>query len=237
MKTAIKRDCPWPPSPGAWRTLDRPCLSAVEQYGANDHWRFTFEKDPFETRRAVVAALDDPRCRVPAGEVRPDLYEACAAEAMVRLAALQITCVYYLHWNPDETYARGRQSLARTAAEAITQDEYYLEAAKEDITDAYVLWRFHACRSVAGAVDWVDAIPPPLFPLGEAERRHRRGNPLPETQYDDLREAARRLGYRYSRKELAALDHALEDGYVRLDDPNATPLRELPGGGPESGTY
>ena len=236
VETAIRRNCPWPPTPSAWETLDRRCLSAMERRGANDQWRFTFAVDPFETRRAVVAALDDPRCHIPAGEIRADLQEACAADAMVRLAALQMRCVYYLHWNPDDTYARGRQRLVQIAADALTQDEYYAEAAKQDMRAANSLWRFHVCRSVAGAVDWVDAIPPPLFPLGEAERRHRRGNPLPETQYDDLREAARRLGYPYSPKELEALDFALENGYVRLDDPNATPLRESQPG-PESGTY
>ena len=110
---AIKRACPWPPTPSTWRELDDSCLGVMAQHEANDQWRFAFEKDPFETRRAVVAALDDAVCHVPADETNPALREACAAEAMVRLAALQDSCVYGLHWDAEEVFARGRAELAR----------------------------------------------------------------------------------------------------------------------------
>ena len=219
VESEIRGNCPWPPTPGTWRTLDERCQSAVAEYGANEHWRFVFAKDPLETRRAVVDALDDPQCHVAEDELRPDLYEACAAEAMVRLGELQESCVYFLHWDPEDVYEQARKGISRIAAEAASQDQYYDRVEVQQISDAYVLWKFHSCRSAENALEWVDALPSPADPLGPGERDSARRGGLPYTQRLDLREAARRLGYPYSAEELENLAYMKELGHIRIDDP------------------
>ena len=226
---AIKRACPWPPTPSTWRELDDSCLGVMAQHESNDQWRFAFEKDPFETRRAVVAALDDAACHVPADETNSALREACAAEAMVRLAALQDSCVYRLHWDAEEVFARGRTELAPDS-NGVSQEEYFGMVEKQRRRDAYSLWQFHMCRSVADAADWVDKIPPPADPLLASERSGRRNGGLPKTQAIDLREAARRLGHPFTQEELGRLAQYREMGFIRLDgdDPAADFLAQLP---------
>ena len=95
---AVKRHCPWPPDVDTWEVIDAPCLSAMNAMNLHDEWRRILA-DPGGTRRAVVVALDDHQCRVPRGETRPDLYEACAGEAMVLLAELQRKCLETAHVN------------------------------------------------------------------------------------------------------------------------------------------
>ena len=226
---AVKRTCPWPPTPSTWRQLDAACLTVMARHDANDQWRLAFGKDPFQTRLAVVAALDDAACHVPANETKPTLQEACAAEAMVRLAALQDSCVYHLHWDPEDMYSAGRTELARDASD-VSQEDYFDMVERQHQRDAYSLWQFHMCRSVADAAVWVDKIPPPADPLKESERSLRRNGGLPKTQAIDLREAARRLGYPFTQEELTRLAQYRRIGFVRLDggDPAADLLAQLP---------
>ena len=95
----IERDCPWPPTLASWTEVSGECdaaMMAVPGIFKGWRWRLSLH-DPEETRRTVVAALDDPQCRVgPPGEERPDLYEACAAEALIRFAEMQHSCVTVL---------------------------------------------------------------------------------------------------------------------------------------------
>ena len=48
--------------------------------------------DPAAMRRIVADALRNPECRVAEGQVRLDLREVCAADAIARLAILQQQC-------------------------------------------------------------------------------------------------------------------------------------------------
>ena len=106
-----RRNCPWPPHPSSWHTLDERCETALNRFLLTDDWRRVLD-NPLETRRAVVAALDRPECRPHLGdpqktawgewprwrgEPRPDLLEECASDAIVRLADLQHKCVEWLH--------------------------------------------------------------------------------------------------------------------------------------------
>ena len=106
----VKRDCPWPPTLDSWTEVSGECDAALmESPRFFTGWRRRLSlHDPEETRRAVVAALDDPQCRVPPGEERPDLYEACAAEALIRFAEMQHTCVNVLgrDWDLAERSSR-----------------------------------------------------------------------------------------------------------------------------------
>ena len=112
----VKADCPWPPDPDTWRGLGEDCEAALGRSSVSfnyDGWMDALE-DPAGTRRTVVATLDRPECRVPRGESRPDLYEACAAEALVRLAKLQSTCVGLLRGDLNERVDRDREVAMRT---------------------------------------------------------------------------------------------------------------------------
>ena len=194
----VKSVCPWPPLPSSWQVLDGPCLSAMNRLrldrnldGAARGWRAVLA-DPLGARRAVAEALDRPECRVPPaqdwpGETRPDLREACAAEAMLRLASLQDKCVERLHTDWETVYA---DSLARYDRISESQDEYHRRV--EDMHDArpYAYWETYMCRTAPPeAFEWIETLPaPPGDPTA-----HRYNRP-PITQALDLYDAARRLG-------------------------------------------
>ena len=99
----VKRICPWPPLGDSWLVLDPECVTAMNHLAAS-WWpavpavpRPMVEAsealaNPVANHAAVAAALKDHRCLVQVGETRPELSETCAAEAMVRLAALHQLC-------------------------------------------------------------------------------------------------------------------------------------------------
>ena len=159
---AVKRHCTWPPEPSAWSVLDGPCLSAMNALHLDAKWRWVMD-DPTGTRRTVVAALDDSQCHVPTGESRPDLYEACAAEAMVRLARLQGLCFERAHTDWGVVIPRARARSLRHAIEiGGGRHEEYLRAVEEiNTSDAYVLWAAYTCRTAMDALDWLEALPRP----------------------------------------------------------------------------
>ena len=97
----LRRGCPWPVHPDTWRDLDERCLGAMDRVRGDSALELRrLVGDAAATRRAVVAALDDPECRLPPlgprdagvpwnrwprwrGETRPDLarishHVACA---------------------------------------------------------------------------------------------------------------------------------------------------------------
>lgn len=165
----VKRHCTWPPEPSAWSVLGGPCLSAMNALRLDAEWRLVMD-DPLGTRRAVVAALDDPQCHVPPGETRPDLYEACAAGAMVRLARLHRLCIEKAHLDLEEGIPRARARFLQSATRRSggSQEEYLL--AVEDINKrhAYVLWAAYTCRSAMDALAWLEALPRPPGDLANA---------------------------------------------------------------------
>ena len=145
---------------------------------------------PVETRRAVAAALDRPECQVPVGERRPDLYEACAAEAMVRLALLQRKCVRVLRIDWDEVYSPAHATAPANIA--VDQQQYYAMEASNREGAANNLWRVYTCRTVPPeAFEWIEALPEPRGDPTSPDLRLRR---IPHTQQEDLYAAARRLG-------------------------------------------
>ena len=164
---AVKRHCPWPPTASAaWAVLDAPCLSALSAIGLHDEWQHVLA-DPGGTRRAVVAALDDLACRVPLGGRRPDLYEACAAEAMVRLADLQRKCLEKAHMDWQAVYDEG---MARDHRASDTQGEYHRATVKHNRSLALHLWEAYMCRADMDALAWIDALPEPPGNLADAGR-------------------------------------------------------------------
>ena len=162
----VKRHCPWPPEPSTWEVLDGPCLTAMNATRPDyDEWRRLLA-DAGGTRRAVVVALDDPQCRVPRGERRPDLYEACAAEAMVRLAELQRKCMERAHADWHAYYDRETRYSVTTRAE--TQEQFHGRLAQRAESLAGVLWRAYMCRMDMDALAWVEALPEPRDDLAFA---------------------------------------------------------------------
>ena len=195
---AVKSVCPWPPLPSSWQVLDEPCLSAMNRLkldenldGAARGWREVLA-DPLATRRAVAEALDRLECRVPPsddwpGETRPDLGEACAAEAMLRLASLQDKCVERLHTDWERVFASSLASIDRVSE---SQEEYYRWVESSHDARAHIYWETYMCRTVPPeAFEWIETLPePPGDPTA-----HRYNRP-PITQALDLYDAARRLG-------------------------------------------
>ena len=163
---AVKRHCPWPPDVSAWEVIDPPCLSAMNAMRLDDEWRRILS-DPGGTRRAVVAALDDQQCRVPRGESRPDLREACAADAMILLAELQRNCLETAHIDWQAVHDRRAASTHRISD---TQDDYH-RWAEEDAEDlAYVLWKAYMCKADIEALAWIESLPEPPGDLADAGR-------------------------------------------------------------------
>ena len=185
---AVRRSCPWPPEPSAWQVLDEPCLAVLNRRWLDEQWRHALGT-PLKTRGTVVAALDNPECHVPIGESRPELYAACAAEAMVRLALLQRKCVRTLRRDWERIYrSRTDRALSRIAS----QEEYYRWLEKEAAGAARTLWEVYTCRTVPPeAFEWIGALPEPRGDPTSPDLRRRR---IPHTQQEDLYAAARRLG-------------------------------------------
>ena len=199
-----RRHCTWPPHPTSWYTLDEPCETALNRFLLTDDWRRVLD-NPLATRHAVVAAFQNPECRPHAGdprqtsgrewrrrrgEDRPELREACAADAMARLADLQHKCVEQLHQDWVKSHDRAMGRIDRMAEESYTQDRYYRLVEDEHYRSVSIYWETHMCRSVdPGAFEWVDALPEP--PGDPAAPRYNRPA---ISQWLDLYDAADRLG-------------------------------------------
>ena len=195
---AVRRYCPWPPLPSAWQVLDEPCLTAMNTLRLDEHldgdacgWREVLA-DPLGTRRAVAEALDRPECGAPpsndrSSETRSDLREACAAEAMLRLASLQDKCVERLHTDWESVHTGSMATVDRISD---SQEDYYRLVESHHEARANNLWRTYMCRTVPPeAFEWIEALPvPPGDPTA-----YRYGRP-PITQALDLYAAARRFG-------------------------------------------
>ncbi|MCY3839183.1 MAG: hypothetical protein OXH09_11160 [Gammaproteobacteria bacterium] len=117
-------------------------------------------RDTERTRRAVVAALDDPQCRVPPGETRPGLHGACGAEAMVRLAKMQHACLYVLEKDWSNWPETGLVIVERGDLE-----EYHRLVEVADRSFAGRMWGYSRgtpCAPVSpGVLDWIDTLPTP----------------------------------------------------------------------------
>ena len=202
---AARRHCTWPPHPTSWYVLDEPCETALNGFFLTDDWRRVLD-NPVGTRHAVTAAFENPECRPHGGdpgqasqgewlrlrgEPRPELREACAADAMARLADLQHKCIERLHQDWTRIYDKGTESLDRIATEkSYTQERYHRLVQDEHYRYIRICWETHMCRSVRpAAFEWVDALPEP--PGDPAAPRYNRP---PISQWLLLYDAAERLG-------------------------------------------
>ena len=159
----VERLCPWPPEPSAWSVLDGPCLEAMDAIEMTAEWRAVMD-DPAGTQWAVAAALDDVQCHVPDGKSRPDLREACAADAMVRLAKLQRKCMEYAHMDWGK-FTRSVDERMRTSIRLDIGPEgewlFGFEEREDSYRTARQLWEVHRCRSALDALEWLKALPRP----------------------------------------------------------------------------
>ena len=215
---AVTRHCPWPPLPASWQVLDEPCRSAMDRLRLAEEqdtdargWREVLAH-PVAARRAVAAALDRPECRVPEGETRPGLHEACSAEAMLRLASLQDKCVERLHTDWERVRDRSRARVERIAE---SQEEYHRLVESAHRSRAHIYWETYICRTVpAEAFAWVGVLPePPGDPTA-----HRYNRP-PITQALDLYDAARRLGADIPDWATGQLELIAESAKLRAEQP------------------
>ena len=162
---SVERHCPWPPEPSSWQVLDEPCLPGMNRRWLGEGWRRALD-DPLAARHAVEAALDLPECHVPVGEIRTDLHDACAAEAMVEVALLQLKCAKRVRQDPEELFAFGQ----RTLDGADSQEQYHRRVEDERKGDAGILWEVYMCRTVPPeAHEWIVGIPEPE---GDPASRH-----------------------------------------------------------------
>ena len=207
---SVRPHCPWPPHPASWRALDEPCEAALDRFYLTDQWRSVLA-DAVETRRAVAAALDDPDCRPHDadarrtswsewprwdGEPRLELREACAADAMVRLAKLQHMCVLRLRLDERGIGEVDRHDASILevddlgAEHAWDQETYYRRMAAHHSIVAGSYWADYKCRSLpATAFDWLDQLPEP-----PKDQVRSFAHPSASTQALHLYDAARRLG-------------------------------------------
>ena len=188
----VERHCPWPPTPDAWTEVSGECDAAMMDLDGTHYPDWL--RDTEETRRAVVAALDDPQCRVPPGETRVDLHGACAAEAMVRVAKMQHACLYVLGKDWSNRPETGLGSVERGDLE-----EYHRLVDGAEHMFARRMWGYSLCaRLPPGVLGWIDTLP---APSGETS--------FVPTQAPELFEAARRLGATVRGFPHHAFDHIL----------------------------
>ena len=211
---AVRRHCPWPPLPASWEVLGTPCLSAMEDLDENG-WRRPLA-DALDTRRAVAAALDDPRCRVALardwpGETRPALREPCRAAAMVRLAVLQDQCVERRHTDWESVRVRSNAMVDRISD---TQEKYHRWIEDNNKRRAGLYWETYLCRMLPPeAFEWIGALPvPPGDPTADRYERP------PITQSLDLYDASRRLGGEIPDWALGKLEYRAEVRRRQLAD-------------------
>ncbi len=190
----VERYCPWPPTtPDTWTEISGECEAAMKDLNRYPVFRSSL-RDPEETRHTVVAALDDPQCRVPPGAKRPDLYEACAAEALIPFAVMQDRCANVLgrdweRWDRRTRAAHFDPGTGNLIGPPRDQEDYYRRIEVIDRRVARGLWEHYLCAQVPpGVLDWIDVLPVP-----EANPARRPFVPV-RTQAPELLEVARRLG-------------------------------------------
>lgn len=190
-------------------------------------WRDVFG-DVMATHSAVSDALQDRKCHVPAGEIRPELREVCAAREMVKLSLLQSGCSQLLRldelpelsrfkgWQEVDLEAYRDRRVHDLAGETEDGADYWRRRSGLEDGAFRSSWKLRKCREVrTEAMGWVAGLPTP------------HGHPGQSDQSLDLLRMAARLGdgvalrrYRAHRSDpahhnaLAELNPAL--AYVHL---------------------
>ena len=112
-------------------------------------WREVYA-DPAATRRIVADALRNPECRVPEGQVRPDLGEVCAADAMTRFAILQQQCGTILlkhNSDADRQWVWEEVSSRIENNKSLDFDEYHRRRTNLDEDEFWGEWHVRKCRA------------------------------------------------------------------------------------------
>ena len=178
----LDHDTLWRLCPSLWGELSDDCMAALEaRYadraaGLRDFdipplplstsitWRQVYA-DPAATRRIVADALRNPECRVPEGQVRPDLGEVCAADAMTRFAILQQQCGLILL---KKGSGASRQRIWESVSSSIENDksldfdEYHRHRTNIDEDEFRGTWHVRKCRAAEPVVRaWLPEFPVP----------------------------------------------------------------------------
>ena len=177
----LDHDTLWRLCPSLWGKFSDDCMAALEaRYvdrpgqlrrfsmppfppGTPITWRQVYA-DPAATRRIVADALRNPQCRVAEGQVRLDLREVCAADAITRLAILQQQCGVILEDTTDSTAQWLRESaLSRLENDAsLDSDEYHRRRTEEDEGGFWGAWHVRKCRAAESTVTaWLPEFPAP----------------------------------------------------------------------------
>ena len=200
---SAKRYCPWPPDPSSWQVLDGPCLSIMNRRNLDENWLLALD-DPLAAWRAVSEALARLECNVPEGGMRPDLREACAADAMVQIARLQIKCAKRVRQDPEDLFELRQRRLHDWPNNG--QEAYHRMVEDNRRGAAYTFWAVYTCRTVPReAHEWIAAIPEPegdpasltdwrVISIEDEDGGGVARLWLPTNRVSDLYEAARRLG-------------------------------------------
>ena len=173
-------------------------------------WRDVFT-DPMALRRRVDEAAARAECRAMEGESRPELRDACAADAFARLSVLYRACGRILYWDGNEYHdgwAFEWEWERRWLHEDVRDSK---ERARRTATlaesELHFAWRLRKCRTVpAEAVSRVFAL---WLPPHHATRKN---------QYVELLQVAARLGSPWANTQAGAVPK----------DVNATATWDLP---------
>ena len=171
----------WRLCPSLWGDLSDDCMAALEARYAGKAaflrnsssvlppttpitWHQVYA-DPAGTRRIVADALRNPECMVPEGQVRPDLREVCAADAMTRYAILQERCGLVLveYRDDHKNQQEWEDWLAHLDNDkSLDSDEYHRRRMKWDEIEFESAWHMQKCRAVESTVTaWLPELPLP----------------------------------------------------------------------------
>ena len=177
----------WQICPSLWGDLSDDCVAELELRYADGSaeidtpilpppllpprtpitWRQAYA-DPAATRRTVAAALRNPECSVAMDQVRLDLREVCAADAMARFAILQHQCGTILLRGVD-VYQRQQKDLSSKLEDSASLDvDEYRRLRTESWFES--AWHVRKCRDAESTVTaWLPEFPAPSEdPLGNS---------------------------------------------------------------------
>ena len=140
---------------GEWRQRPRAFVA-----GVTDEEIFALDGS---TYIAVRDALARRECRVPPGQMRPDLSESCAADAMARLGLLHFACDRWAARDPDGSarlrlesrFENERWEVEPDNAEWLDQEGYLASREHNELVAYERSWAYRKCRAMpTEALDW-----------------------------------------------------------------------------------
>lgn len=140
---------------GEWRQRPRAFVA-----GVTDEEIFALDG---ATYIAVRDALARRECRVPPGQMRPDLSESCAADAMARLGLLHFACDRWAAQDPDgnerlrleSRFENERWEVEPDNAEWLDQEGYLASREHNELVAYERSWAYRKCRAMpTDALEW-----------------------------------------------------------------------------------